>query len=38
MIENTSAHENNDVCFAGILMIAGISMMIGVLVGFLIAS
>jgi hypothetical protein len=38
MIANDSAHETNDLYFAGIMIIAMVSMLIGVLVGFFIAS
>ena len=37
MLANDSVHETNDVGFAGILIIAIFSMMIGVLMGFMIA-
>lgn len=33
-----SAHEDNDVCLAGVLIIAILSMLVGVMIGFLIAS
>jgi hypothetical protein len=38
MIANDSAHETNDVYFAGILIISLFSMIIGFLTGFFIAS
>jgi len=37
MLANDSAHESDDVVLAGILFIAMLSMIIGVLMGFLIA-
>ena len=37
MIANDSDHETNEVVFAGILIIAIFSMIIGVLMGYLIA-
>lgn len=37
MISNDSVHETNDVYLAGIMIIAMLSMMMGVLVGFFIA-
>ena len=38
MIANDSAHDANDICFAGIMMISSLSLSIGLLLGFLIAS
>ena len=38
MIANDSANDANDVCFAAIMIISSLSLSIGFLLGFLIAS